>query len=264
LKIIAIIPAHLRSIRFPKKIIFPILGLPMIEHVRRRALISNVFSEVYVATCDKEISKLVKNNNGKVIFTSKKHKNGTSRVAEAIKKIKCTHVVLIQGDEPLILPQHLRLIYNKIKSNPKNLSWNAVGSIEKKEDLNKHSFVKCIVKNQKITKCFRFFNNLSVEDKKEKNIKKILGLIAFKKNFLLKISKKSASKNEKSELIEQMRIIDNNYKISPVLIKPTLPSVNEPNEVKIIKNYIKKYNNQKLLLNKILNWKIWLKKEINQ
>ena len=59
-------------------------------------------------------------------------------------------------------------------------------------------------------------------------------------------------------------IIDNNYKISPVLIKPTLPSVNEPNEVKIIKNYIKKYNNQKLLLNKILNWKIWLKKEINQ
>ena len=61
-----------------------------------------------------------------------------------------------------------------------------------------------------------------------------------------------------------MRIIDNNYKISPVLIKPTLPSVNEPNEVKIIKNYIKKYNNQKILLNKILNWKIWLKKEIDQ
>ena len=89
-----------------------------------------------------------------------------------------------------------------------------------------------------------------------KNINKILGVIAYQKNFLQEIISKPESYNEKSKLIEQMRIIDNNYKISPVLIKPTLPSVNEPNEVKIIKNYIKKYNNQKILLNKILNWKI--------
>tara|TARA_B100000029_G_scaffold398514_1_gene397023 strand:+ start:185 stop:958 length:774 start_codon:yes stop_codon:yes gene_type:complete len=257
LKIIAIIPAHLKSIRFPKKIIFPILGLPMIEHVRRRALISNVFSEVYVATCDKKIANLIINNNGKVILTSKKHKNGTSRVAEAIKNIDCTHVVLIQGDEPLILPNQIKLLNKKIKLFPHVDSWNAVGTLEKKKELNKHSFVKCIInKNNSIIKCFRFFFKLSENEKKEKNIKKILGLIAFRKKFLLKISKKPLSINEKKDLIEQMRIIDNGHKIKSILIKPTLPSVNEPDDLKIIHNYIKKNNNQKLIIKKILDWKI--------
>ena len=254
MKIIAIIPAHLKSIRFPKKIIYPISGLPMIEHIRRRALISQAFAEVYVTTCDNEISRLIKKNNGRVILTSKKHKNGTSRVAEAIKKIDCTHVVLIQGDEPLILPNQLKLLNKQIKLFPHVNSWNAVGILEKKKELNKHSFVKCIIKKNKlIKKCFRFFSELSENEKKEKNIKKILGLIAFKKDFLIKISKKPQSINEKKDLIEQMRVIDNGYKIKSILIKPTLPSVNEPNDLKIVKNYIKKNQNQKLLIKKILN-----------
>ena len=72
MKIIAIIPAHLNSIRFPRKIIYPIHGLPMIEHVRRRAILANIFSDVYVATCDEEISEIVENNGGKIINTSNK------------------------------------------------------------------------------------------------------------------------------------------------------------------------------------------------
>ena len=54
MEIVAIIPAHLASIRFPRKILFPFYGLPMIEHVRRRALLADSISEVYVATCDQE------------------------------------------------------------------------------------------------------------------------------------------------------------------------------------------------------------------
>ena len=52
MKIIAIIPAHMASVRFPNKILFPFFNLPMIEHVRRRALLSSSIDEVYVATCD--------------------------------------------------------------------------------------------------------------------------------------------------------------------------------------------------------------------
>ena len=58
MKIVAIIPAHLNSIRFPKKIIYPILGLPMIEHVRRRTILCKHFDKVVVATCDKKIFDL--------------------------------------------------------------------------------------------------------------------------------------------------------------------------------------------------------------
>lgn len=227
----------------------------MIEHVRRRAIISQVFDDVIVATCDEEISNLIKDNKGKVLMTSNKHTNGTTRVAEAILSTDCTHVVLLQGDEPLILPKHLKLFYKKISSNPNVCSWNGTGIIEKKEDLDRHSFVKCIISNnENIVKCFRYFSKLSKSEKKEKNIKKILGIIAYKRDFLINISNKNISINEKNELIEQMRIIDNNFDLKSISIEPTLPSVNEPHEADIVKNYILSNTEQQNLLDKVLNW----------
>ena len=68
-----IIPAHLASLRLKEKILIDIHGLPMIEHVRRRALISKQFDEVVVCTCDLKIKKVINNYNGKVIMTSRKH-----------------------------------------------------------------------------------------------------------------------------------------------------------------------------------------------
>ena len=72
MKVVGIIPSHLNSVRFPKKILYKIKGLPMIEHVRRRALISKQFDEVVVCTCDLKIKKVINNYNGKVIMTSRK------------------------------------------------------------------------------------------------------------------------------------------------------------------------------------------------
>ena len=87
MKIIAIIPAHLKSIRFPRKIILKIHGLEMIEHVRRISLLCKLFDEVYVAT-DDEIEEIVKKNNGNIIKTKKIHSSGTSRVIEAMKELR--------------------------------------------------------------------------------------------------------------------------------------------------------------------------------
>ena len=73
MKIIAVIPARMASTRFPGKPLVPILGIPMIEHVRRRVALSTIFTDVVVATCDKEIEDVVISNGGKVIMTSKSH-----------------------------------------------------------------------------------------------------------------------------------------------------------------------------------------------
>ena len=123
MKIIAVIPAHLASVRFPRKILFNIHGLPMIEHVRRRALLSENVSDVFVATRDKEIAETIHSFDGKVIMTANTHKNGTSRVAEAVKDIDCTHVMLLQGDEPLLLPRHMDEIIKVIKAHPDSEAW---------------------------------------------------------------------------------------------------------------------------------------------
>ena len=128
-QIVAVIPAHLDSIRFPRKILHPFHNLPMVEHVRRRALLCDTIFKVLVATCDEEIADQILKYNGEVIMTSNKHLTGTTRVAEAIEQIDCTHVLILQGDEPLLLPTHLDFIVSHIVGEPDIDAWNVTGPI---------------------------------------------------------------------------------------------------------------------------------------
>lgn len=253
MKIVAVIPAHLASVRFPNKILFEFHGLPMIEHVRRRALLSNAISDVIVATCDNDISDAVKSYGGKVIMTSNTHTNGTTRVAEAIKEIDCTHVVLLQGDEPLLLPRHIDVFAQAIMENPDGDAWNATGPIEEEDELDRHSFVKCAVtRNDNIMYCFRRSPCYSDFEIQKRFVRKILGIIAYRKEFLLEVTSFSATPIETAEFIEQMRIIENGYKLQSVPVSPSLPSVNEPAEADIVLEYIQNTDEQKTLLETIL------------
>lgn len=256
LKIVGIIPAHLASVRLTQKILLPIHGLPMIEHVRRRAQMCEALEEIYVATCDKEIADVVENHGGKVIMTSNQHKNGTSRVAEAIQNIECSHVVLLQGDEPLLLPEHLDLFVNAIKKEINGDAWNATGPIEHEEELDRHSFVKCATSPEhRVLYCFRRTPCYSDYRIQIKFVRKILGIIAFRKDFLKKLAFLERSVVEEAESIEQMRIIENGYILRSVPVAKSLPSVNEPHEVDIVLDFIKKDKEQSYLLDKVLNMK---------
>lgn len=249
MKIIAIIPAHMASVRFPGKILFPFYGLPMIEHVRRRALLSNSIAEVIVATCDQDIAKTIRSFGGKVLMTANTHKNGTTRVAEAIKDLDCTHVLLLQGDEPLLLPRHIDEIVQAIKDNPKLDAWNATGPIESADELDRNSFVKCSVGvKQNILYCFRRTPGYSNFEVQQKFVRKILGVIAYRKDALLEITNLDPSAIEQAEFIEQMRIIENGFGIHSVAVEPSLPSVNEPNEADIVLEYIQSNREQQEIL----------------
>ena len=253
MEFIAVIPAHLASVRFPNKILFDFFGLPMIEHVRRRALLSGYLSEVYVATCDKVIADTVISYDGKVIMTSNKHQNGTSRVAEAVLPYDCSHVLLLQGDEPLLLPRHIDTMIKSIKENQNIDAWNATGEIKTEDELNSHSFVKCaVMKNNNILHCFRrtpYFSNLDIQ---QRFVRKILGIVAYRKDFLLHLSKLTETLIESTEYIEQMRIIENGYELHSVAVDPSLPSVNEPHETDIILDFVKNNAEQKTILEKII------------
>lgn len=254
MKVVAIIPAHLASVRFPGKILFKFHGLPMIEHVRRRALLSKHIQDVYIATCDEEIKKEITAFGGKVIMTSNKHTNGTSRIAEAVKNIDCTHVVLLQGDEPLLLPRHLDALVDSIILKPKGDAWNATAPIENMEELDRHSFVKCtITPEQRIIFCFRRTPFYSPFETQEQLVRKILGLIAYRKEFLMQLTELPPGGIELAESIEQMRILENGFIITSVPVTPSLPSVNEPREAQIILEYIEHNVEQQKLLNTILS-----------
>lgn len=252
MKIVAVIPAHLASVRFPRKILFPFHGLPMIEHIRRRALLSDVVSDVYVATCDDEIAEAVRGFGGKVITTANTHTNGTSRVAEAVKDVDCTHVMLLQGDEPLLLPRHMDIFAETIASKPRGDAWNATGPIEHEDELDRHSFVKCAVSSSgRILYCFRRTPCYSAFDVQQSFVRKILGIIAYRKDFLLHLTSLPASPIEQAEFIEQMRIIENGFSLQSVPVSPSLPSVNEPDEAGIVLDYIGHNAEQQALLERI-------------
>ena len=254
MNIVGIIPAHLASIRLERKVLIDFNGLPMIEHVRRRAMLSNLKDNVYVATGDKEIQETILNFKGKVLTTNKKHTNGTSRVNEAIQDLKYSHVILLQGDEPLLLPQHVNSIIREIQNNPNGFAWNATGPLENKSELDKHSFVKCMVsKNNKIISCFRRTPCYSNFENQKLFIRKILGIIGYNCEFLKTLSKMPPSIIEKSEFIEQMRIIENGFQFNSVPVNPALPSVNEPHEIDIINDYLSKNKIQNDLLKMILS-----------
>jgi 3-deoxy-manno-octulosonate cytidylyltransferase (CMP-KDO synthetase) len=253
MKIIAVIPAHMASVRFPGKILFTLHGLPMIEHVRRRALLSKEISDVIVATCDEDIASVIRGFGGKVVMTTNTHKNGTSRVAEAIREFDCTHVILLQGDEPLLLPRHVDTLADAIVANPNGDAWNATGPIESFEELDRHSFVKCVISQSgRIMHCFRRTPGHSSFEQQLGFTRKILGIIAYRKDFLMKITSMSGTRVELAEFIEQMRILENDYSLQSVSVDPSVPSVNEPHEADIVLEYLHQNPEQKALLEIIL------------
>lgn len=252
IKIVAVIPARLKSTRFPRKILFPICGLPMIEHVRRRAMMCPVLSEVIVATCDEEIANVVRSFGGNVIMTTKNHINGTTRVAEAITQIDCTHVLLLQGDEPLILPRHLEALACHVVADPEVDAWNLTGELDSQDELDRHSFVKCaIAAPRKILYCFRRSPNFSDFSTQKTFVRKMLGIIAYRKDFLVKLSSLPISPIEKAESVEQMRILENGFSLCFVEVEPTLPSINEPGELREVLEILHRDSEQRAMLKTI-------------
>ncbi len=252
-RVVGIIPCHLASVRFPRKILYPFAGLAMVEHVRRRALMAEGLDEVIVATCDDEVEDLISGYGGRVVRTSNAHKNGTTRIAEAVENIACDHVILLQGDEPLLLPAHVEALIQGIANAPNADLWNVTGPIEAAEELDRHSFVKCAVAaNERILYCFRRSPSTAEYAVQLGYIRKILGLFAFRRDILLEVAASPSTTIERAESIEQMRLIEQGRTMMSVAVDKALPSVNEPHEAELVLTSLAHDPVQKALLEKVL------------
>ena len=145
MKVIAVVPARMASSRFPGKPLVDILELPMIEHVRRRALLAEGIDEVVVATCDREIAEAVEAAGGKAAMTADTHERSTERVAEAMESLSGDVVVVAQGDEPLMLPSDLQLVADPFRSAPELESVSLLSPLEGEADLTNPNIVKAAV-----------------------------------------------------------------------------------------------------------------------
>jgi len=254
IKLIAVIPAHLESIRLKRKVLIDFFGIPMIEHVRRRVLNSNIFEDVYVASGDDEILNIVEKWGGKIIKTFEKHLNGTSRVTEAVRNLDFTHSVIVQGDEPLIKKEHLIKLAESINKNPSGDAWNSISDLDRFEDLENKNIVKASINEKnKIIYIFRKTPSFAKPNNQFIYIKKIQGLIAFRKDVLKALASFPESYGEKFESIEQLRIISNGFNLQGVMQIDQVPSINEESDLNDFYDYLRKNKDQNKITQSLVN-----------
>ena len=120
MKVICVIPARFASTRLPGKPLALIAGKPMIQHVYTKACQAKLPEEVIVATDDQKVADVVKSFGGEVIMTSSEHPSGTDRLAEVALNYPDVDVIVnVQGDEPMITPQVIDALAEKIKTTVK-------------------------------------------------------------------------------------------------------------------------------------------------
>jgi 3-deoxy-manno-octulosonate cytidylyltransferase (CMP-KDO synthetase) len=241
------------SSRFPGKPLVEIGGLPMIEHVRRRARRCQSFAEVVVATCDQAIADVVARYGGRCLMTSPDHPAATDRVSEAARQLDCTHVVNVQGDEPLVLPSDLERIVRAITEAPHVPAWNAVARIEESSELGDASIVKGILSTSgRILYCARNLSALAPHlGGGYEPIRRILGILAYRLDFLEQYGRLTRTPLEQAEAIDQSRILEHDVMLHAVEFSRGYPGINEPCEVTTVTTILERDATQQLLLQEI-------------
>ena len=221
MKTLVIIPSRLSATRLPGKPLLKINGLSIISHVYKKAVEANI-GDVYVAAEDQEIVDNVKQNGGQAILTKNNHETGTDRIYEAIQKLGKlgTELVMnLQGDEPLMNIEDIRVLHNKMiktKSKMGTLASNIVN----KNLYDKQNVVKVITKES--LESYEFPEAVSFIRKSiniSENIYHHLGIYCYQLETLKNFVSLNQSQNEINNKLEQLRALDNNIKINVSLAK---------------------------------------------
>jgi len=233
MKAIGMIPARLQSKRLPDKALVDILGMPMIVHTCKRAAMAKQLDEVYLTTDSDKIREVAEVHGIKVIMTSPSHTCGSDRIAEAIQNISCDIVVNIQGDEPLLYPDHIDALVQCLKGDSEIKCALGVTDYFKK---NSPSDIKAVLDLQgNVLYCSRSDLPSNVYVPVEK-MAKLCFLVAFRKSFLLQYAAWSPTPLERIEYNEYLRILEHGEKIKTVKIDGAKISVDTFEDLEIVKH----------------------------
>jgi len=233
--VIGVIPARYKSLRLPGKPLIPIKGKPLIQRVYENASKSKYLDKLLVATDDKRILNLVKDFGGEARLTSKRHKTGTDRMAEAVKDINAEIVLNIQCDEAFLNPKMIDELVLQMKKDKNILMGTLASKIKDKKFLTDPNLVKVVIDKKNYALYFsrhpipyQRTDGYQIKNQNRQDVVKTLraphyyehiGIYAFRKSFLEKFSKLPQTPLEKSERLEQLRALENGYKIKVVITK---------------------------------------------
>ena len=236
-----IIPSRMASSRFPGKPLVKIDGIPMIQRVWQQAIKADL-GNVYVACSESEIFNLINSLGGNAILTNPNLPSGTDRIYSAFKQIenysKIEAIINLQGDMPLINPNHIKRVLDPLKNN---YEIGTIVTTLKKDEVNNLNVTKARVewKSNNIGEAKEFFRE---KNKITEDVFHHVGIYSYSIKSLEEFFKLPKTKNEKTLNLEQYRAIDAGLKIGVTYIPEIPPSVDTKEDLLNVENIIRATN----------------------
>jgi 3-deoxy-manno-octulosonate cytidylyltransferase (CMP-KDO synthetase) len=219
MKILGVIPARYDSIRFPGKCMVDIQGKSMVKRVYEQSCKAKSLSKVFVATDDERIYNEISNFGGNVMMTYNKHRNGTERCNEVLENIEGSfdYVINIQGDEPFINPEQIDILASCLDGNTE------LGTLVRHETdiekLQSSTEMKVVLNHNMEAMYFSrsvipFVRDVKMDKWAEAHKFYLhVGIYGYRKDILNSIVKLEPTSLESTECLEQLRWLENGYKI---------------------------------------------------
>jgi 3-deoxy-manno-octulosonate cytidylyltransferase (CMP-KDO synthetase) len=253
MSVVAIIPARYGSTRLPGKPLADIGGKPMIQHVYESVSRAPGLARVVVATDDRRIERAVKSFGGEAMMTSRRHASGTDRLAEVARKIRAQWLVNVQGDLPFIGAETIARAVAPMRRNaavPMGTVCTAIYDVA--EWRNPH-IVKVLVDRAGFALYFSrapipYPRQSALDPSGEKNVSgsarrlwgyRHLGLYVYRRDFLLKFARLQPTALERIESLEQLRALENGYRIYVAEVDERSVEVDTPADLKKAARYWK-------------------------
>ena len=245
MKVLACIPARYGSTRFAGKVLAKDTGKFLIQHTYERACLAKLPEKVIIAADDQRIVDAAKSFGAECVLTSQQHTSGTDRIAEAVADMDVNIVVNLQADEPEIDPGNIDYLADLLIKNPDYPMATLAANFQSRQQISDPNIVKAIMdcSNRAI-----YFSRAPIPYDREKSgvgrLKQYLrhiGIYAYRKEFLLKITALPQTPLEKIEKLEQLRAIENGFDILVGKVKHTCDGIDTPEQyAEFVKRYQKK------------------------
>lgn len=214
MKVLCVIPARYASTRLPGKPLAMIAGKPMIQRVYERACQAQMPDEVIVATDNELVAKAVADFGGKAVMTSPDHPSGTDRLAEVALMYPGVDVIVnVQGDEPMIPPEVIDNLAKAFEGDAE-LDMATMKVVMDEADYDNPAAVKVVTD---LNGYALYFSRSLMPYPRNKpegyKVYKHVGIYAYRRSFLLKYAALQPTPLERAESLEQLRVLENGYKI---------------------------------------------------
>lgn len=231
-KIVGIIPARWGSTRFPGKPLHLIASKPLLRHVWEACCRAKALDSIVVATDDMRIAEAAFAWGAEVSLTSPRHASGTDRVAEVASKMRdVTHVINIQGDEPLVEPKLLNQLARKMQRDPQIEMITAVHPFSDPADAHSPHQVKAVLDRKGHA---LYFSRHAIPYPRDHSARpqyfRHQGIYGCRRDLLLRFVRWQPAPLEKAEALEQLRALENGVKIHVVVTQSGSPGVDTPED----------------------------------